>query len=142
MHTFEGVQKCEARNHSVADILGGLRTRNVHYDALANFHHVIWLGDLNYRISFDEQCPRNSILSSEGQVAAKEANNIRISGRRSSLLSVFSRMSSPRLANSNIDSANDDIVAAYAAKNELKQESDRYTLNYVFLLVLFSFHFT
>jgi len=125
LHTFEGVQKCEARNHSVADILGGLRTRNVHYDALANFHHVIWLGDLNYRISFDEQCPRNSILSSEGQVAAKEANNIRISGRRSSLLSVFS-----------------SIVAAYAAKNELKQESDRYTLNYVFLLVLFSFHFT
>lgn len=97
----EGVTKCQARNDSIVDIIGGLRTRDVRFDVLANYHHVIWIGDLNYRINFSYQTPKTSILSSKGQESYKL-----ISGGVSRRLSVsLMKLSSSVTSN---DDPNDD----------------------------------
>eukprot|EP01031_Cornospumella_fuschlensis_P028480 gene28479-34377_t len=49
----EGVKHCEDRNASIVEILGGARTGNKDIDITEQFHHVIWMGDMNYRTTFD-----------------------------------------------------------------------------------------
>ena len=43
------------RNENVREICEGLGLGNPKLDVLNQFHHVVWLGDLNYRLNFGEQ---------------------------------------------------------------------------------------
>lgn len=70
----EGVSKCSARNDSVIEILGGVRTRDLRYDTIANYHHVIWMGDLNYRLTFDTRTPDKSAVASSHFVSESVAS--------------------------------------------------------------------
>lgn len=63
----EGVDKCTARNNSISEILGGVRARDIRYDILANYHHIFWMGDLNYRLTFSKSVPKRSSMSSKPQ---------------------------------------------------------------------------
>ncbi|KAH7288076.1 hypothetical protein KP509_31G011100 [Ceratopteris richardii] len=42
--------QCEARNENYREIVGNLRMLSTNTDILNQFHHVFWLGDLNYRL--------------------------------------------------------------------------------------------
>jgi hypothetical protein len=53
----EGADKCYMRNESVKEILGGIRVGKSQYDIVNTSHHVIWMGDMNYRITFDTETP-------------------------------------------------------------------------------------
>jgi hypothetical protein len=56
----EGVSKCEARNESIKEILGGVRVGDVRFDVSNQKHHMFWMGDMNYRLSFDGKVPASS----------------------------------------------------------------------------------
>eukprot|EP00428_Durinskia_dybowskii_P069926 CAMPEP_0170390526 /NCGR_PEP_ID=MMETSP0117_2-20130122/19194_1 /TAXON_ID=400756 /ORGANISM="Durinskia baltica, Strain CSIRO CS-38" /LENGTH=646 /DNA_ID=CAMNT_0010646579 /DNA_START=65 /DNA_END=2005 /DNA_ORIENTATION=+ len=49
----EGVKHCEERNASIAEIFGGVRAGDQRWDVAEQFHHVFWMGDMNYRTTFD-----------------------------------------------------------------------------------------
>mmetsp|Transcript_23470 Transcript_23470/g.34446 ORF Transcript_23470/g.34446 Transcript_23470/m.34446 type:complete len:481 (+) Transcript_23470:109-1551(+) len=51
----EGADKCAMRNSSVAEILEGVMTTN-------QMHHVIFMGDMNYRCTFDKRTPADLIV--------------------------------------------------------------------------------
>lgn len=68
----EGVTKCAIRNDSTVEILNGLRSRGDDFDPSQKAHHTFWMGDLNYRITFDTAMPSHSdttspSFSSKGQ---------------------------------------------------------------------------
>lgn len=56
----EGVDKCKTRNDSCFEILEGFNERlgNGETDILAQYHHVFWMGDMNYRTTFDPKVPQ------------------------------------------------------------------------------------
>lgn len=56
----EGVKHCEDRNASIVEILGGVRAGDKRIDITEQFHHVIWMGDMNYRTTFDSATPANT----------------------------------------------------------------------------------
>lgn len=47
--------KCAKRNSDYAEIVQGIRLGKQKMDILNQFHHVFWLGDLNYRLDFGDQ---------------------------------------------------------------------------------------
>lgn len=49
----EGVKYCEERNASIVEILGGVRSGDKRFDITEQFHHVFWMGDMNYRTTYD-----------------------------------------------------------------------------------------
>lgn len=51
-HLAAHVGQCEARNGNYREIVGNIRINNQNMDILNQFHHVFWLGDLNYRLDF------------------------------------------------------------------------------------------
>lgn len=53
----EGHHKCAQRNDSVEEILGGVRSGDRRFDPTLQYHHTIWMGDLNYRLTFDSRTP-------------------------------------------------------------------------------------
>ena len=53
----EGVKKCAMRNESTTEILGGVRSGDMTLDPSVQFHHTFWMGDMNYRITFDPAVP-------------------------------------------------------------------------------------
>jgi hypothetical protein len=54
----EGVAKCAQRNQSCYEILEGIRAGNdPDLDIAVQFHHTIWMGDMNYRTTFDPKTP-------------------------------------------------------------------------------------
>ncbi len=53
----EGVKNCCFRNESTKEILGGVRSGDVRFDPSAKTHHTFWMGDMNYRITFDRRTP-------------------------------------------------------------------------------------
>jgi hypothetical protein len=61
----EGVQNCYMRNDSIKEILGGVRVRDTRFDASNQTHHIFWMGDMNYRPSFDGKVPPQSKTSAE-----------------------------------------------------------------------------
>ncbi|XP_072180277.1 phosphatidylinositol 3,4,5-trisphosphate 5-phosphatase 1-like [Diadema setosum] len=57
-HLTSGTEKCLRRNNNFHDILKGLSLGNKGlnlFDLNNQFHHVFWLGDLNYRIDWNVQ---------------------------------------------------------------------------------------
>ncbi|KAH9318654.1 hypothetical protein KI387_020423, partial [Taxus chinensis] len=46
--------QCETRNGNYREIVGELRVGFQSMDLLNQFHHVFWMGDLNYRLDFAE----------------------------------------------------------------------------------------
>jgi endonuclease/exonuclease/phosphatase family metal-dependent hydrolase len=56
----EGVTHCEQRNASIVEILGGVRAGDKNIDITEQFHHVFWMGDMNYRLTFDSAQPANT----------------------------------------------------------------------------------
>lgn len=44
--------QCEARNENYREIVGNIRVNNPDTDILNQFHHVFWMGDLNYRLHY------------------------------------------------------------------------------------------
>jgi hypothetical protein len=40
----EGVNYCEQRNASIAEILGGVRAGDKDIDVTEQFHHIFWMG--------------------------------------------------------------------------------------------------
>lgn len=61
----EGVNNCYMRNDSIKEILGGVRVRDTRFDVSNQTHHIFWMGDMNYRPSFDGKVPPKSKTSSE-----------------------------------------------------------------------------
>ena len=54
----EGVAKCAQRNQSCYEILEGIRGGNDQdLDVSVQFHHTFWMGDMNYRTTFDPSTP-------------------------------------------------------------------------------------
>lgn len=53
----EGVKNCCLRNESTKEILGGVRSGDKRFDPSAKAHHTFWMGDMNYRITFDKRTP-------------------------------------------------------------------------------------
>eukprot|EP00250_Pteridium_aquilinum_P010359 c19330_g1_i1 orf=434-2425(+) len=53
-HLAAHVGQCEARNGNYREIVGNIRINDQNIDILNQFHHVFWLGDLNYRLDFGE----------------------------------------------------------------------------------------
>lgn len=53
----EGVKNCQVRNGSIEEILGGVRAGNKTLDPAVQFHHCFWMGDMNYRLTFDPEVP-------------------------------------------------------------------------------------
>eukprot|EP01035_Chromulina_nebulosa_P023805 gene23805-30883_t len=54
----EGVKHCEQRNNSIMEILGGARTRDTRFDVAEQSHHIFWMGDMNYRTTFNPAEPK------------------------------------------------------------------------------------
>jgi len=71
----EGVTKCQLRNDSIKEILKGARVRNKNLDILAQFHHVFWMGDMNYRLTFDKATPSDGQLSTNRPLTIKSPTN-------------------------------------------------------------------
>lgn len=51
-HLAAHVGQCDVRNGNYRDIVGNMRINDQNIDILNQFHHVFWLGDLNYRLDF------------------------------------------------------------------------------------------
>jgi hypothetical protein len=64
----EGVKNCMFRNESTKEILGGVRSGDKRFDPSAKAHHTFWMGDMNYRITFDKRTPAD--------MDAREVNEI------------------------------------------------------------------
>jgi len=58
----EGVSKCAARNDSIQEIMGGIRSKldDDRFDPTLQAHHVFWMGDMNYRVTLKKECPQTS----------------------------------------------------------------------------------
>ena len=54
------MKHCEERNASIVEILGGVRAGDKDIDITEQFHHVFWMGDMNYRTTFDQAQPANT----------------------------------------------------------------------------------
>jgi phosphatidylinositol-3,4,5-trisphosphate 5-phosphatase 2 len=67
----EGVEHCEERNTSIVEILGGVRAGDKNIDITEQFHHVFWMGDMNYRLTFDPRTPKNVKKNIDASVASK-----------------------------------------------------------------------
>ncbi len=48
-HLAAHQNKTEKRNDDVAEVLAGIQLGKAKVDILNQFHHVFWMGDLNYR---------------------------------------------------------------------------------------------
>ncbi len=57
----EGVGKCQERNDSIKEIIGGVRAAHDEdrFDPTLMSHHVFWMGDMNYRVTFDPETPKD-----------------------------------------------------------------------------------
>lgn len=55
----EGIANCALRNQSVEEILGGIRSGfiNKDVDPSVTSHHIFFIGDMNYRTTFDKGNP-------------------------------------------------------------------------------------
>ena len=77
----EGVKNCCFRNESTKEILGGVRSGDKRFDPSAKTHHTFWMGDMNYRITFDKRTPGDlndtevMNLADESAVKAAEDEN-------------------------------------------------------------------
>jgi hypothetical protein len=70
----EGVKHCGERNASIVEILGGARAGDERFDVSQQFHHVFWMGDMNYRLTFNSDVPTNTKKNIEElNAAAKQA---------------------------------------------------------------------
>eukprot|EP00798_Chlamydomonas_sp_ICE-L_P013605 gene13605-19478_t len=54
-HLAAHQDKCRARNAHYRDIVKGLRMDPYQMDVLTAYHHVFWMGDLNYRLDYGQQ---------------------------------------------------------------------------------------
>ncbi|KAJ1426998.1 Endonuclease/exonuclease/phosphatase [Ochromonadaceae sp. CCMP2298] len=61
LSAHEGVKHCEERNASIYEIFGGVRAGDVRFDVAEQSHHLFWMGDMNYRTTYDsEHLPANT----------------------------------------------------------------------------------
>ena len=75
LSAHEGVKNCSTRNDSIVEILGGVRARDHRYDPAVQFHHIFWMGDMNYRITFDPSVPDRSFTDTKALTNTEENNN-------------------------------------------------------------------
>eukprot|EP00455_Lapot_gusevi_P051406 TRINITY_DN7650_c0_g1_i2.p1 TRINITY_DN7650_c0_g1~~TRINITY_DN7650_c0_g1_i2.p1 ORF type:complete len:636 (-),score=195.09 TRINITY_DN7650_c0_g1_i2:4-1911(-) len=54
-HLAAHQNKCAGRNQNYSEIVEGSVIGTKHVDMLHQFHHVIWMGDLNYRLDYGDQ---------------------------------------------------------------------------------------
>ncbi len=75
------------RNESVKEILGGLSGgANEELDIPSQFHHVFFMGDMNYRITFDTSEPDSSYAATrKAYLEQKKKDKEEIKNRRASL---------------------------------------------------------
>lgn len=82
----EGVKRCHLRNESVKEILAGIHSTGQGHSATSNrqmqaldpsitAHHMFWLGDLNYRVTFDPRTPGAGAGVAEGPSVAGALGN-------------------------------------------------------------------
>lgn len=57
----EGALHCAQRNASIVEILGGVRAGDHRFDVAEQFHHVFWMGDMNYRTTYSNEEPNSEI---------------------------------------------------------------------------------
>eukprot|EP00955_Chlamydomonas_euryale_P005351 57066-Chlamydomonas_euryale.AAC.1 len=56
MCTYAHTCRTRARNNNYSDIVRGMRgVAPNQMDCLTGYHHVFWVGDLNYRLDFGKQ---------------------------------------------------------------------------------------
>lgn len=62
----EGVFNCYMRNDSVKEILGGTKAGlNTDLDIQSQFHHVFFMGDMNYRLTMDNDEPNETYAATK-----------------------------------------------------------------------------
>lgn len=54
-HLAAHQDKLRARNNNYRDIVRGIRIDPYNMDCLTAYHHVFWMGDLNYRLDWGQQ---------------------------------------------------------------------------------------
>ena len=71
----EGVDKCESRNDCIQEIIGGVRSDidDNRFDPTLLAHHVIWMGDMNYRVTFNKETPHGKGVNKSTKVSSKKA---------------------------------------------------------------------
>jgi hypothetical protein len=67
----EGVKKCGTRNESTTEILGGVRAGDMSMDPSVQFHHTFWMGDMNYRVTFDPSVPDRAFTDTQIEATDK-----------------------------------------------------------------------
>lgn len=88
--TTQGVKHCEQRNASIAEIFGGVRAGDDRFDVSEQFHHVFWMGDMNYRTTFDTtkipSSTKKNVKELNAAAKAKEAEQAKagVSGAKAS----------------------------------------------------------
>jgi hypothetical protein len=76
----EGVKKCAARNDSIREILGGVRSKidDNRFDPTLQAHHAFWMGDMNYRVTLHQETPKDDdktrVLLKERMKEVKQAS--------------------------------------------------------------------
>ena len=74
----EGYKKCHIRNESTVEILGGLRLGDKKdYDISSLSHHTIWMGDMNYRVTFGKKTPADIDRKSKDEIIKLETPEIK-----------------------------------------------------------------
>ena len=71
----EGVDKCESRNDCIQEIIGGVRSDidDNRFDPTLLAHHVIWMGDMNYRVTFNKETPHGKGVNKSTKVSSKKS---------------------------------------------------------------------
>jgi hypothetical protein len=70
----EGVDKCESRNGCIQEIIGGVRSDidDNRFDPTLLAHHVIWMGDMNYRVTFNKDTPKGKGVNKSAKNSGKK----------------------------------------------------------------------
>jgi hypothetical protein len=71
----EGVRNCYMRNESAAEILGGIRMGDRRFDPSILSHHTFWMGDLNYRTTFNKSNPSDLDITEQKSKSEEDMND-------------------------------------------------------------------
>lgn len=93
LNAHEGVHYCSQRNSSIEEILNGVRCGDKRFDPTLTSHHTIFMGDLNYRITFDPTVPESTVnrISFRAHQSTSDATAADSDGDLAKLYSTLSR---------------------------------------------------
>jgi endonuclease/exonuclease/phosphatase family metal-dependent hydrolase len=66
-HLAAHQENSEQRNQQYSDLVRGLHVGSPRFDLISQFNHVIWMGDLNYRIDYNGTDPEKAVKNSPSE---------------------------------------------------------------------------